>query len=461
MESLGVWMETVKEAPLFWGSLGLTTSIWLLDSLYLTGRERAACRRMSVPAPLAGRVSQEDFDSAREYRYESLSFSLLKSSSDFIVSTGLLIAGFMPFSWHLSGQVSEALGLPPATHPICHSIVFMTLTSLFDFVSDLPWRIYETFSLEARHGFNKQTPAFFLKDQIKMLGVNLALVSLLLSAFLKVIEWAGDNFFFYLWLTATASSVVLVLVYHDFIAPLFDTYTELPHGDLRTAIEALASSLKFPLTKLYLVHNSVRNSHSNAYFYGWGSNKRIVLFDTLLDAKLREQVTSETEGAVAEADDQAKAGGCSIPQIVAVLAHELGHWQHGHVYKTFLLQQLYFCGIFYLFQRLYGVDAIFEQFGFANERPTLIAMTIIFGYILSPLNTIWSIVLTAFTRRAEFEADAFAVKLGQGEALCEGLIKLSADNKSYPVHDWLYSAVHHSHPPILQRLAAIRSKKQQ
>lgn len=228
-------------------------------------------------------------------------------------------------------------------------------------VVDLPFAIYGTFVLEERHGFNNQTAWFFVKDRILKFIVSQILAIPVMIGMIWIIQNGGDFFFFYLWAFTVVMSLLLMVIYPELIAPLFDKYTPLPEGDLKTQIEALAASLNFPLKKLFIVDGSKRSSHSNAYFYGFFKNKRIVLFDTLVaeywkpPKKTEEKETSESDKEKVEekpeekeeketsekTEDSEKAKkGCETDEIIAVLAHELGHWHHNHVFKHFLFSQV-------------------------------------------------------------------------------------------------------------------------
>ncbi len=169
----------------------------------------------------------------------------------------------------------------------------------FSTITSLPWNIYYTFVLEEKHGFNKQTFGFFIKDNIKKFIVTILLTLPILALLIYIIKIGGDYFFVYAWLFTTIVALFLITIYADYIAPLFDKYTPLPEGELRTRIEELAKSLTFPLYKLYVVEGSKRSVHSNAYMYGFHKAKRIVLFDTLIegykpvDAEKKEEENKE------------------------------------------------------------------------------------------------------------------------------------------------------------------------
>merc|ERR1711997_1230560 len=242
------------------------------------------------------------------------------------------------------------------------------------------------------------------------------------------------------------------------IAPLFDKYTPMPDGQLRTEIEELAASIEFPLYKLFVVEGSKRSSHSNAYFYGFFKFKRIVLFDTLLEENERNKLKTEEE--LKEQDEKEvekdKKKGCSNDEILAVLGHELGHWKLNHVFKNLVISEVHIFFMFALFGYLYHLQPLYTAFGFPNEQPVLIGLMIILQFITAPYNAVLNFAMTALSRRFEFQADEFGKSLGRAEKLCAALIKLNNDNLSYPIYDWLYSSWHHSHPPLLERLAALK-----
>lgn len=206
----------------------------------------------------------------------------------------------------------------------------------------------------------------------------------------------------------------------------------MPDGELKEKIEQLAASVKFPLTKLYVIDGSRRSSHSNAYFYGFFKNKRIVLFDTLLD----------------QMDDH--------NQILAVLAHEIGHWFHSHTLKLLVVSQIHLLLLFVLFSHFIRSVALFESFGFQQTTsngymPILIAF-LLFSYVYSPVESILSFFMKMLTRYNEFQADQYAKDKGYGVALCRALLKLSVENKGMLWPDPWYVTYHYSHPPVVQRI---------
>ena len=294
--------------------------------------------------------------------------------------------------WNLSKSVLDGVGYS-SNSEIIQTIVFIQMCSVISALLDLPWTLYYTFVLEEKHGFNKETLGFFAKDKLKKFIVTQAIVSPIFAGVIYIIKRGGDYFFVYLWLFTSSLVLVFMTVYADYIAPLFDKYTPLPEGELRSKIEELAKSIDFPLTKLYVVEGSKRSAHSNAYFYGFYKNKRIVLFDTLIEdyesLKDEEQKTEEEE----KPKEEKKKTGCNNSEILAILAHELGHWKLNHVFKNILIAEInmFFC--FMVFGLLYQNSAIYSSIGFVDEKPIFIGLLVIFQYIFSPYTEVRSLLV--------------------------------------------------------------------
>jgi STE24 endopeptidase len=229
----------------------------------------------------------------------------------------------------LSGRNLKALNVEFLKGEIPQSILFVMYCMIYGQITGLPWSLYYTFVLEEKHGFNKQTLGFYIKDNIKKLAVSLVLTIPILSLLIFIVRIGGDYFFIYAWLFITVVSLFLVTIYADYIAPLFDKYTPLPEGELKTRIEELAKSLNFPLYKLYVVEGSKRSVHSNAYMYGFYKSKRIVLFDTLIEGyvkpksdednaaeKKEETIKQPEEAEKLNEESETRTKGCNTDEIV-------------------------------------------------------------------------------------------------------------------------------------------------
>nr|XP_033811037.1 CAAX prenyl protease 1 homolog [Geotrypetes seraphini] len=469
--------EVAVENQIFCAVLLFSWTVYLWEA-YLAYRQRLVYRTTThVPSELGKIMDAETFEKSRLYQLEKSTFSFWSGLYSEIEGTLILLFGGIPFLWKVSEGIIEHAGFG-SDYEISQSLMFLLLATLFSALTGLPWSLYNTFVIEERHGFNQQTLGFFFKDAIKKFLVTQCILLPVTSLLLYIIKIGGDYFFIYAWLFTLVVSLVLVTIYADYIAPLFDKFVPLPEGELKEDIEKMARSIAFPLTKVYIVEGSKRSSHSNAYFYGFFKNKRIVLFDTLLEdysplnkeekedpsgnLQATTQDGSETENVDVKSkiSSQHKKQGCNNQEVLAVLGHELGHWKLGHTVKNIVISQMNSFLCFFLFAALIGRKELFAAFGFYDNQPTLIGLMIIFQFIFSPYNEVLSFCLTVLSRRFEFQADAFAKNLGKAKDLYSALIKLNKDNLGFPVSDWIFSMWHYSHPPLLERLQALKDVKQ-
>jgi len=415
--------------------------------------------RTTVPKELETILDAETFTKARLYALDKASFGSIEGWFSQILSTCILwFMGYKIFWNYASGSV-EYFGFTAKESEISISIIFSFYLSVFSTITGLPFSVYKEFVLEQKHGFNKQTPSFYAKDQIKKFVIGQLIQSPILVGVIKIIYWGGDYFFIYLWLFVVLITLFLMTVYPDLIAPLFDKYTPMPDGQLKTEIEKLAASIDFPLYKLFVVEGSKRSSHSNAYFYGFYKFKRIVLFDTLLEEEERKMITTEMES---KSDNSAEDGknkikkGCNNKEIVAVLGHELGHWKLNHVMKNIIIGQVQILLMFTLFGYLSKSEPLYEAFGFMDSKPVLVGLMLVLQYITAPYSAVIGFLMSVISRHFEFQADEFAASLGKARDLHGALVKLNNDNLGFPIYDWLYSAWHNSHPPVLERINALK-----
>lgn len=221
----------------------------------------------------------------------------------------------------------------------------------------------------------------------------------------------------------------MITIYPIFILPLFNKLSPLEPSKLKTDVEDLATRLKFPLKHLYSIDGSKRSAHSNAYFYGLPWSKHIVIYDTLM-----QKASSE--------------------EVVAVLAHELGHWSRGHTTKLFGIAQAHLFYVFALFSVFIGNLSLYRAFGFHAHQPIIVGF-ILFGDVLAPMDTVVKLLMNVLSRKFEYQADEFAVGLGYSKDLARSLIKLQVQNLATMDADWLFSSYHYTHPILPERLAAL------
>lgn len=387
---------------------------------------------------------------------------------DVIVGTLELYFGVFAFMWHQSIALTQHLNLN-YHNEIVVSCVFICLVSVIGLVKEMPFKVYNTFVVEEKHGFNKQTIGFFIKDQIKFFILNIALSLPVAAAVIYIVQVGGTYFYVWIWVFVSIVSLFLMAIYPSWIAPLFDKYRPLDDGPLRTSIEKLAASMKFPLGQLYVVEGSKRSAHSNAYFFGLWGLKRIVLFDTLLlnkgvkkdenienDATAQEPLIDQQDEKEEKKNDEDSGKGCDDSEVLAVLGHELGHWKLGHFTKNIVIGQVHLFLMFAAFGKLFEYEPLYQAVGFnVGEKPILVGLLLIFSYILAAYSSLISFGMTVLSRKFEYEADDFAKGLGFSKDLAKALIKLNADNLGFPLYDWMYSAWNHSHPTILQRMSRL------
>jgi STE24 endopeptidase len=461
----------MEPSTIFWSLFTINWLIWLFEQ-YLAWRQyQVHLKNEKRPSLLSNLMTKRNYARARLYKLDRDRYGFVTDIFSQVQTTIFVFGGLMPLLWNYCGNYT--------TNEILQSIYFVLFLTVVDVVISFPFSYYDTFIIEQKHGFNQQTFGFFLKDKAKKIVLNLVLTLPILSGIIWLVQWGGEYFFFYLWLFISGIIFVMMTIYPEFIAPLFDKYVPLPDGELKQKIEALAKKVGFPLTKLYVVQGSKRSSHSNAYMYGFWNNKRIVLYDTLLapetivelfgESEKKEEPTQENLPVidVSDSDEEIDTNnaknrtkkGMTDDEVVAVLGHELGHWKMHHTVIHIVIAELNLFLSLYIFGSLYKNDTLFEAFGFHGQHPTLIGFLLVFQLALAIYNEIAGVAQSFLSRHMEFSADRFSADLGYADTLSNSLIKLGVDNLSLPVDDPLYSAVHHSHPPIPERVKVLEKLK--
>ncbi|KAK9144890.1 hypothetical protein Sjap_004793 [Stephania japonica] len=394
---------------------------------YLDFRQHRALKLPNLPKPLEGIISQEKFEKSRAYSVDKSNFHFVHELVTIVMDCTVLVYRVLPWFWKKSGDFAVLVGLN-ADNEIIHSLAFLGGVMIWSQITDLPFSLYSTFVIEARHGFNKQTIRLFFRDMFKSICLSLLIGPPIISAIIVIVQKGGPYLAIYLWGFTFVLSIVMMTLYPILIAPLFNKFTTLPEGELRQKIETLASSLKFPLKKLFVIDGSTRSSHSNAFMYGFFNNKRIVLYDTLIQQ-------------------------CNEDEVVAVIAHELGHWKLNHTMNSFITIQIITLLQFGGYTLVRNSSDLFRSFGF-DSQPVIIGF-IIFQHTVIPLQHLLSFCLNLVSRAFEFQADDFARKLGYHTTLKAALVKLQEENLSSMNTDPWYSAYHYSHPPLVERLDAL------
>ncbi|KAI5779463.1 peptidase family M48-domain-containing protein [Geopyxis carbonaria] len=427
-------LETLSVAldrPLFpWKGLiiGFGVAQYVFES-YLSVRQHRKLCETTPPKALEGAVTQQVYDKSQAYGRAKSKYGFVSSLFSQLTNIATIQLDLLPKLWELTGTYISRYAPAQFSGEISQSLLFFITFTVASNVINLPFSYYKTFYLEENFGFNKQTRKLFFADVIKTQFLIAAIGSPILAGFLKIVQYFGTSFFYYTWLFVLFVQAFMITLYPIFILPFFNKLTPLKPGKLRTDVEALATKLEFPLKHLYVIDGSKRSAHSNAYFYGLPWSKHIVIFDTLIEK-------SETN------------------EVVAVLAHELGHWKQGHTTKLFGISQIHTFWMFALFSAFINNQSLYQSFGFFNEQPIIIGF-LIFNDILSPLDTFIKLLMNVLSRKFEYEADAFAVKLGYSADLAKSLIKLQIQNLSTMDTDWIYSSYYYTHPILPERLRAM------
>ena len=401
--------------------------IFLLASvalrLWLASRQirHVLAHRDQVPGEFASRIGLESHQRAADYTTARVRLGMLEGVFDAAVVVALTLLGGL--------QAIDTFVATLTTHDLFRQVLLVVAVGLLTGLIGLPFSIYRQFWLEARFGFNRMTPGLFAMDLAKGLVVGSVLGLPLIAAVLWLMASAGNLWWLWAWGLWAIFNVLVMLIFPTWIAPLFNKFTPLADAALADDIHALARRCDFSLKGLFVMDGSKRSAHGNAYFTGFGRSRRIVFFDTLIS-----RLTSA--------------------EIIAVLAHELGHYKHKHIVKrlviSFVTALVFFAILGWLAQQSwFYIDlGIMPRMDGRNDAIALILFFIIvpvFTFVLTPL-------MSWFSRRDEFEADRFAVSQSAPEQLVSALVKLVDDNAATLTPDPIHSAFYDSHPPAAIRI---------
>lgn len=394
-------------------------------SQYLSYRNR---KRMSpsIPASLKGIYDEADYAKQQEYQKVNSRFGLYSSLFSFaIILLMLYFGGF--------GYIDSVLRAFSSIVPILQnetwlSLIYFGIIGLASQIISLPFDYYATFTIEEKFGFNKTTKKIFWLDQIKGLLLSFVLGGIMLYLviwFYNSTEYA----WLYAWGTIALFSLFMSLFYSNLIVPLFNKQEPLEEGELRTAIESFANKAGFSIDNIYVMDASKRSSKANAYFTGFGAKKRIVLYDTLIND-------------------------LSVDEIVAVLAHEIGHYKKKHTLQGMTISILTMGVMLYVLS-LFLQNPLFSE-ALGAEQASFHVGLIAFSILFTPISMVLGLFSSILSRRNEYQADRFAADFGLADALISGLKKLSVKSLSNLNPDPLYVYFHYSHPTLLQRIEALQ-----
>lgn len=376
-----------------------------------------------LPGEFADVYDRERYARSQEYTRECTRFGVLVSGVDLLLV--LAFWGLGGFPW--LDETTRALGWGA----IPTGLAYVGALVLARGAVHLPFEGYSTFVIEERYGFNKTTPATFVADRIKGLVLGGVIGGALLAAVLAFFSSVGESAWLWCWATVSGVSLLLQGLAPTLLLPLFYKFAPLEEGALRERLLRYAERVRFPVAGIFVIDGSRRSTKANAFFTGFGAGRRIALFDTLIEA----HEPDELEG---------------------VLAHEVGHAKRRHVAKSVAISIVNTGVVFFLLSIALTHEGLFAAFGVG--QPSVHAGLIFFALLYTPVDMVLSMLLQAFSRKNEYEADAYAAETtGAPESLVSALKKLSAENLANLTPHPFYVFLNHSHPPVLRRIAALRA----
>jgi len=404
---------------LFFFALTLGIRLWLK----LRHIRFVAAHRTAVPPEFAERVTLETHQKAADYTVDRSKTAVAGT----VIDAALLLA--FTLGGGLAGLHDFWAG---RLDGLFYGLAMIFSLMLISGLVDLPLSLYSQFVIEARHGFNRMTLGLFIADLVKQTLLGLLIGAPVILAVLWLMGAMGDFWWLYVWLFWSGFNLLLMFVYPTWIAPLFNKFSPLDEGEMKSRVEALLARCGFRSSGLFVMDGSKRSSHGNAYFTGFGDNKRIVFFDTLLTR-------------------------LDPPEVEAVLAHELGHFRRKHVAKRMAMLFAGSLAFLWLLGQLIEAPWFYAGLG-VDAQNTALALILfflvmpVFTFPLTPLMSRWS-------RRHEFEADTYAARQAPAADLVSALVKLYRDNASTLTPDPLYSSIYDSHPPAAIRIARLQAAR--
>ena len=370
-----------------------------------------------IPDLLSDVYDEEKYKQQQSYKFDNYRFSIISSSFSFILMVMMLLFNGFAFINQIVMQITD--------NNIFQTLLFFGIFYGVTMVISLPFNIFTTFVIEKKYGFNTTTPKIFATDILKSLLLNMIIGGALLALIVYIYMLTTVYFWLLAWILITAFSLFMSIFYSTLIVPLFNKQTPLEDGELKIAIMNFAEKTKFNISNIFVMDGSKRSTKANAYFTGLGKRKRIVLYDTLI----QEMTTDE---------------------VVAVLAHEIGHFKHKHIYKSMIYGIIQMGIMLFIFGYFAQSNELSAALGV--EKATFHIALIAFAIIYSPVSAALDIFSNKQSRKNEYQADDFTKKYGISEHLITALKKLSAHNMSnLTPHPWTVF-LEYSHPPLYERI---------
>lgn len=375
----------------------------------------------SLPEEIADVYDETEYKRSQQYKKERYSFSLLTSSISMLATLLFFFLDGFAFVDDLARSFSD--------NSIVIALVFFGIIGLTASVLSLPFSYYSTFVIEEKYGFNKTTIKTFVLDKIKGMLMAAVLGGLLMAVIVWFYEWAGEAFWLYTWGVITVFSIFMNMFYARLIVPIFNKQKPLETGDLRSKIEAYANTVGFTLDKIFVIDGSKRSTKANAYFSGFGSEKRVTLYDTLIN----------------DLEDE---------EIVAVLAHEVGHYKKKHIIINLLASIVTTGFTLWVLSVFVGNPLLSEAL--EVSEPSFHIGLIAFGILFTPISELTGLLMNFLSRKFEYQADNYAKTTYAGAPLISALKKLSRNSLSNLTPHPAYVFAHYSHPTLLQRFRNLK-----
>ncbi|MEP2024269.1 MAG: M48 family metallopeptidase [Reichenbachiella sp.] len=402
--------------------IGILTFDFLINKFL--GSLNNKSRKQPIPSELDGIYDKEKYVTSQAYQGDIFKFSAISSTFSFLLMAAILWFG--GFGW-----LDEFLrGIAPV-EPLTSLYFFGIVYFASDFIG-IPFDLYGTFVIEEKYGFNKMTVKTYIIDKIKGYVLTLIIGGIIASLFIVLVMFFEENFWIYFWIAISLFMVFVNMFYTSLIIPLFNKLTPLGEGTLKTAITNYSKKVGFPLNNIFVIDGSKRSSKGNAFFSGLGQKKKVVLYDTLIDKHTDEE-------------------------LVGVLAHEVGHFKKKHIIWSMILGILQTGFMLWLLSKFIFSSEISWALG--GNVTALHLNVFAFAILFSPISTIIGVFMNLFSRKNEYEADAFAVETYSKEPLIKALKKLTSDSLgNLTPHPW-YEFMNYSHPSLLKRISAMRKVK--
>lgn len=379
-------------------------------------------QRTDIPDDIAAFYDRTKYLKSLSYQKDVTNFSFITSAFSFLLSMVILLTG--GFGWF------DGLLRTWIDNDMILSLIFFGILMLASDILTIPFQLYSIFVIEEKYGFNKTTIRTFITDKFKSYLLAVVIGAPLLALLIYLIQVIGPGFWIWFAIITSAFILFMNMFYTSLILPLFNKLTPLPDGELKTAIEEFSRKVNFPLDNIFVIDGSKRSNKANAFFSGIGRKKKIVLYDTLIQRH-------------------------SADELVAVLAHEVGHFKKKHIIWGFALSiaQVFFT-MFILSLMVYNENL---SLALGGSQQAIHLNLIAFAILFSPISGITGLFLSMYSRKNEYEADAYARETYSGTVLAEALKRLSVDSLSNLYPHPVYVFFHYSHPPLLKRLEAIYS----